>query len=268
MHYSRTILAVFAAAAHSATLPQAGFSKDEISAIERGHRVVRALHTDSPDQVAFAGGVRLPIGLSTYLQRLRAGTLYRTGENVLQIGRFSEAPSIADLRDFRIGGDERLGKEALVTAIRDFEQSGTTGIGPLVKQAAWLRDRMPAAYEYLLRYPKAPSRGVDDFYIWTELQFGLRPVTRVAQVSIWEGRGEAFVITRQIYANRYFEASFQIDHLCSDGDSVYLTTLNYGRSSILGSLAGKLIRPIVVSRTLALAEKTLDQAARDLRAGR
>ena len=55
----------------------------------------------------------------------------------------------------------------------------------------------------------------------------------------------------------------QIDHVIAEGDSVYLITLNYGRSSWLQGVSGKMIRPIVVSRTRAMAEKTLDQARQD-----
>jgi hypothetical protein len=266
----------------------AGFTEDQIASIVRGGRIVRSLPTSSPAQVAFAAGIRLPITLQTYLQRLRDGTLYRTGDNVLQIGRFGEHPGISDLNDFRVEGDEQRTKRSLLEAIARFEKNGTMGAGPLseqprtvdrklefepvVQQAAFLRERLPAAYEYLLRYPHARSLGSDDFYLWTELAFGLRPVTRVAQASIWEdkSRNEAIVLTRQIYANRYFEVSFQIDYLVADPahDAVYLMTLNYGRSQLLGSVAGRVVRPLVVSRTLAIAEKTLDQAVRDLRAMR
>jgi hypothetical protein len=230
------------------------------------------------------GVTRLPISITTYLSRLRAGTLYRPGENVLRIGRFSQTPKPDDIKDLHFephdlqgSASEQRNRRGILACIDAYQRSGVIATGPLgepprpvadpgeiVRQAGYLRERLPAAYEYLVGYPHVASRGPDDFFMWTQLTFGLRPLTRIAHLSIWQDRGEAIVLTRQIYANRYFEASFQVDHLVSDGTGVYLITLNYGRSSLLERLPGKLIRPVVVSRTLAIAEKTLDQAKRDL----
>jgi hypothetical protein len=234
----------------------AGFTDEQIAAVRRGQRVVRAIPTARQEEVAFAGATRLPISVAGYLARLRAGTLYRPGQNVIQIGRFSETPALADLKNF-----EYEHKKELISRIADYEQRGSRGVP---WEAAYLSDRMPAAYEYLLRYPHVRAKGLDDFFMWTQLTFGLRPLTRVAQVSIWQDKQEAIVVTKQIYADRYFDASFQIDHLVSDGTGLYLITLNYGRSELLDGISGKLIRPVVVSRTLTLAEETLDQAKKDL----
>ena len=278
----------------------AGFTDDQVAEVKRGNRVVRMLETGSQSEVAFVGVTRLPISLTEYLDRVRAGSLYRTGDIILQFGRFAERPSIADLKllhfesfDLRSGtsGDaasSQINKEWLMWTIREYEKDGAIGIGslgeqpkpidrakdfePMVKQATYLRERMPAAYEYLLQYPNARSRGPEDFFIWKQMTFGFRPLTRIAQVSIWQdvrfGRREAIVLMKQIYANRYFQASFQIDHLVSDDSdpnhpAVYLISLNRGRSEFLGGLSGKVIRPIVLSRTQTTTEKTLDQARRD-----
>ena len=278
----------------------AGFTDDQIAEVKRGNRVVRMLDTGSQSEVAFVGVTRLPISLTEYLERVRAGSLYRTGDIILQFGRFAESPSIADLKPLHFGSfDLRSGtsgdaassqsnKEWLMSSIREYEKDGALGIGPLgerpkpidrakdfepmVKQATYLRERMPAAYEYLLRYPNVRSRGPEDFFIWKQMTFGFRPLTRIAQVSIWQdvrfGRQEAIVLMKQIYANRYFQASFQIDHLVSDNSdpnhpAVYLISLNRGRSEFLGGLSGKVIRPVVLSRTQTTTEKTLDQARRD-----
>jgi hypothetical protein len=300
------------AVAPAATLPDdvasllkqhAGFSDDQIAAVRRGGRIVRMLETESQAEVAFVGVTRLPISLATYLERVRSGTLYRNGDVIVQLGRFAEIPSMADLKSLRfesfdlrplgtsaaaVEAAAQLNKQRLIASIREYEKNGTLGIGtlgeqprpvdlakqfePLVKQSGYLRERLPAAYEYLLRYPHVPSRGLDDFFVWKQITFGFRPLTRVAQVSVWEdmrhGRREAIVLMKQIYANRYFQVSFQIDHLVSDDSypmnpAVYLVSINQGRSEFLEGLHGKLIRPVVLSRTQTATEKTLDQARRD-----
>ena len=76
----------------------AGFTDDQIAEVKRGNRVVRMLDTGSQSEVAFVGVTRLPISLKEYLDRVRAGSLYRTGDIILQFGRFAESPSIADLK--------------------------------------------------------------------------------------------------------------------------------------------------------------------------
>jgi hypothetical protein len=292
------LIMTFAFAAAQAVPPEAaslltrhaGFTQEQIAAVRRGDRVVRALETACQEEVAFAGAIRLPIPISTYLERLRAGTLYRPGDNVIRIGRFSDVPAVADLEtlDFESSGPQpgfstaaaERNKRLLISWIQEYERTGAMGTGPLgerpapldraarfepmVRQSGYLREKMPAAYDHLLRYPNVPRRGRDDFFLWTQLSFGLRPLTRIAHLSIWERRNEAIVVTKQIYADRYFEASYQVDHLVSDGDGVYLITLNYGRSDLLSGIPGRLVRPVVVSRTVALAGKTLDRAKRDL----
>ena len=227
-------------------------TQQDIAAAANGTRVVKEIHTGRQDEVAFKAVVRLPIRLPEYLDRLRQGTLYRPNKNVLGIGRFGEVPSAED-------APAHLNAPALISAIAEFEKNGASAECP-----QFVRANLPAVCEYLSRH--SSTNGADDFYLWTELTFGFKPMTRVAQLSIWQlSPTEAVVVTRQIYANRYFDTSLQIDHLTADGDNVYLVTHNYGRSRWLSGITGKLIRPIVVSRTLALTDKTLEHAINDLK---
>ena len=227
-------------------------SPQDIAAAAKGQRIVRCIDTGRQDEVAFKAVVRLPISLTDYLDRLRKGTLYRANNAVRGIGRFSETPVASDV-------PTHLNPSALIAAIAEFEKQGRPSDCPDL-----IRQRLPAGCEYLASHTS--NKGADDFYLWTELDFGFKAMTRVAQLSIWHGKpNEAIVLTRQIYANRYFDSSLQIDQLIADGDGVYLITHNYGRSGWLSGITGKLIRPIVVSRTLALTDKTLETAINDLK---
>jgi hypothetical protein len=264
----------------------AGFTGEQLDTVRRGGRVVRMIDTGSQAEVAFAGVTRLRVALPEYLKRVRAGTLYKVRDPILQVGRFAETPSMKDLINLRFDGGDLPGpaeqnKRWLLATIRQYEATGAISFGALGEQpkpvesaslfarANYLRERFPDAWQHLLRYPNVPSRGTDDYYQWTQITFGFRPVTRIAQVSVWEsGPHEAVVVTKQIYANRYFEGSYQIDHLISDDSdpkhpAVYLITFNYGRSGFLDGIPGRLIRPVVMSRTRASAEKALDDAKED-----
>lgn len=241
-----------------------GFTDAQIAAVRRGDRVVRMLDTGDGAEVAFVAVSKLPVSHSTYMHRVRAGTLYKARDPILEVGRFGEVPSLADVKPLGpvVG-------ETLLASIAAYRKNGVITFGssaepiddfiPLAAKAAYLRERSPAAYDYLLRRTPHPA-----YFLWKRLTFGLRPVTRVAEVSVWEDRpGEAMVLMKQIYADRYFHSSFQIDHVIADGANVYLITLNYGRSSWLEGISGKMIRPIVVARTQAMAEKALAQAEHD-----
>jgi hypothetical protein len=284
----------------------AGFSEQDIAAARRGQRIVRMLETDSPTEVAFAGVIRLPISLDQYIQRVRDGNLYRKNETILQVGRFGESPSLLDVQNLHFErydlsspnnsrssreSAERINKETLLEVIKEYEKTGAIFAGalgarperidvnshfaPMVKAAGYLREHLPAAYEYLLSYPNARHLGRDDYFLWKQMTFGFRPLTRLAQVALWEqteqGVREATVLTKQIYANRYFRASFQIDHIIADNSdpahpAVYLITFNRGSSDFLEGRFGRAIRPIVLARTQSAAEKTLDQARAEMEA--
>ena len=285
----------------------AGFTAGDVAAARQGERIVRMLPSQSRAEVAFAGVIRLPIPFDEYVRRVRAGKLYKTNEILLQVGRFGETPSVEDLRslrferyDLNVKDDSpgsidlaaKTNKQFLTQTVAEYEQTGRIFTGPLgsepqpvnvgkyfdpmVTHVDHLRERYPAAFAYLLRYPNVPKRGPDDYYLWKQLTFGLRPLTRLAQVGIWEqqrdGIREAVVVTKQIYANRYFDASFQIDYVFADfseaggGPAVFVITFNRGASGFLEGQLGRVIRPIVVSRTKAAAEKTLDEARSDMEA--
>lgn len=267
----------------------AGFTEEQIAQGRQGATVVRTLDTGSRPEVAVVGISRLPVDISTYLQRLRAGTLYKIRDPLLQIGRFHPSPSIQDLNnlnfdqgDLETSADQN--KQQLMAAIQEYEKTGAVQFGPLggpseavdatalFSNARYLRAKLPTAWQHLMGDSNVPSQGANEFYMWSQLSFGFRPVTRIAQVSIWEDprpdRLEAVVVTKQIYANRYIQASVQIDHLISDNSdpanpAVYLITFNLGQSDFLSGFSGKLIRPIVLSRSRSTAEKTLDEARQD-----
>ena len=216
----RVSVAYLLAVSYSAGLPAdtalllkrtTGLTDNEIAAVRRGERIVRMLDTKSQAEVAFVAITRLPIAMETYLARVRAGSLYRIGDVILQFGRYAESPSMADMASFRFESFDlrgpradaaRANKQQLLATIREYEKTGAISFGslgeppkpvdrtalfnPLVNQANYLREQWPAAYEYLLNYPNVANRGPEDFFIWKQMTFGFRPLTRVAQVSIWE----------------------------------------------------------------------------------
>ena len=112
---------------------------------------------------------------------------------------------------------------------------------------------VPEFYEYLTSYPKAHASGVRDFLYWSTANFGFKPVTSVSHVTIFQQPGQGVIVSKQIYANHYFDASmgltFLVD-LSADGKpAMYLVYLNRSRIDLLsGWRAG--VRKFILRRRL------------------
>ena len=80
----------------------AGFTSDEVARITAGDAVARSLQADD-DEVAVAGAVRMCVPSSFYLARFRAIETFKQDQAVLQIRRFSQRPSAADMTSLQLG---------------------------------------------------------------------------------------------------------------------------------------------------------------------
>ncbi len=112
---------------------------------------------------------------------------------------------------------------------------------------------VPEFYEYLTNYPKARASGVRDFLYWSTANFGFKPVTSVSHVTIFQQPGQGVIVSKQIYANHYFDASlgltFLVDLPADGKPAMYLVYLNRSRIDLLsGWRAG--VRKFILRRRL------------------
>jgi hypothetical protein len=87
-------------------MQQLRFSAAELDDLQRGQVVKHGLPTRSPGEVAVVGGVRVQAAKAAFFARVRDIARFKSGPEVLQIGRFGNPPSPADLAALTIDKDD------------------------------------------------------------------------------------------------------------------------------------------------------------------
>lgn len=107
----------------------------------------------------------------------------------------------------------------------------------------------PEFLDYLRAFPRQPLPGVESFLYWSKEKFGFKPVVSVTHVAIYTGRpAVTLVVSKQIYASHYFDASFATTALIDASDGgFYLMYLNRTRAASLNKLGG-LAKPFAERR--------------------
>jgi hypothetical protein len=73
------------------------FSANDVAELERGKLVKRGLAAVVPGEIAVVGALRVNATKEKFLDRFRDIVQFKRGADVLQIGRFSDPPTIQDL---------------------------------------------------------------------------------------------------------------------------------------------------------------------------
>jgi hypothetical protein len=87
--------------AHELLRQVGGFSRADLSAVDRGQPVARILHTDRRE-IAVVGAVRIRAARERLLERYRTVNYMKPGDIVLAAGVFSEPPKASDLQPLSI----------------------------------------------------------------------------------------------------------------------------------------------------------------------
>jgi len=159
------------------------FSADELAALSRGAIVKHALPTPAPGEIAVVGAVLVKATKETLIDRVRDIAQFKRGADVLQIGRFSDPPTLDDLaaltirkddldvRSCRVGGcDVRLPADTIVRFEREIDWSAPDAqsrAAALFKQVLFdnVRAYLSGGPGRITEYNdgKRPIRPVDDF---------------------------------------------------------------------------------------------------------
>jgi hypothetical protein len=177
--------------------------------------------------------------------------------------------------------NERLQKMVLDLLTR-YKAKGNRGLGvyrdkdeafdveahhrSLISQAEALPIYLPRLSEYLIEYPEARLAGVDSFFFWEKVNFGLKPTLRLNHAILYRAQGPRargeIIIAKQLYASHYIQAALDITacvpRTSESGEAgFYLISLKGSTQHGLTGFFRKIIRAIVVSRTRSSQEKIL-----------
>jgi hypothetical protein len=149
------------------------------------------------------------------------------------------------IQEYRKNGDEALGvqrdKERPTFLQKEFKG--------LLENSPYLIEYIPEFHRYLDDYPNAELAGAEDFFYWSKVRFGLKPLVRLNHVVIYPfgQTGSVVVGSKMLYASHYFHTALELKVLAKDTahldrDGFYLISLNRSRSDGLTGLFGGIVR--------------------------
>ena len=202
----------------------------------RGSETRQMGNVGNPASATDVEGFILPEADVDALQRCTAGSckLKLPGDVIAGIRTvdWSEAAMIADTTRAQI---TRLMREWLVDYLTDYQRRGDSalviygdtpaplalheGFHRLLAESPYLYEYAPAFHHYLEEFPRRALPGAADRFYWSVDEFGLRPLTTLTHVSIYEpseGAGGPVIALKQLYASHYFHASLKLIMLAED----------------------------------------------------
>lgn len=165
--------------------------------------------------------------------------------------------------DHRLQANQ-LFRQMLLDYVRDYLQRGDSALieyrdqsrgvrldeeeRALLEDSIYINDFAPEFAEYLKGFPRAEQIFVENSINWTKIKFGLKPVIIVTHIATYTRRPggvrQTLVISKQLYANHYFDssmaltASINIPISGSTTESYLLYTNRSRADSLAGSFSG------------------------------
>jgi len=190
------------------------------------------------------------------LTRVRKEVDWRAPDAKAQVERLLRQIAVDSVNAYRAGGNSQL------AVYRD--SANPTFVA---KEFVDMIDHMPAltAYlpdmrQYLIEYPKPPSRPTTSFIYWQEAEFGLKPTVRLNHVAVQESADATIVASKQLYSSHYFWTALELRALvpqASRGDGFWFVNVNRSRSDGLSGFVGRMIRGKVRDRAREGLESAL-----------
>lgn len=205
---------------------------------------------------------------ATEMQRIRNRIDWSNGDQQVQVTAYARQRLVEYANDYRARGDA-----AMVVYDDRGNVRASDAFGDLLAQSPYVYKYAPSLARYLSEYPRAKLDGVSDALFWSETAAPRMrrtlTVTHVAVYSPPELPGTTLAAAKQIYANHYFEAAFElttiVDRPKADGSSgVYLMVLRRFRfdnlpsggllnirGKVVGSLREQMVADLAREKTAA-----------------
>jgi hypothetical protein len=277
-------------------------------ATDSGEPVVKLLPTQDKPEVAVCGLVYLQVSAQTFLQSFRESMVRKSDSAILEIGRFSSAPTIDDLQSLTlesrdiddlkrcVAGDCKvklsaemmqrfqneidwtapnyhsqvtlLFKNILLDYVREYLRRGDAALIEYNDKSNGisLADETRSLIDASTFGQSIPSNlspdskqltesglsVVENALVWSKIKFGLKPVIAINHIVIYKQEQptnpQVLVVSKQIYANHYFDASLAVTAFGNNpnkSNGSYLFYENRSRVDGLTGLFGKLKRGVI-----------------------
>jgi hypothetical protein len=169
----------------------------------------------------------------------------------VQTNTYARQRLLEYVTDYRSRGDE-----AMVVYDDRGNTRASEAFNGLLAQSPYIFQYVPTLQRYLASYPKEKLAGVTDVMFWSiDSMPSLRPILNVNHLSIYsppELEGTTLLASKQIFANHYFEALFDLTTVIDrpgTAPGIYLLVIrrfrfdrmpSIGMINLKGKVAGKL----------------------------
>ena len=208
--------------------------------------------------------VKLP---ATEMRRIREEVDWKAGDVQAQVDAYARRRLLEYVSDYRTRGD---------TAMVVYDDRGNVrashAFAALLGQSAYVYEYAPSFHKYLATYPHGKLDGLTEVLFWSDEALPrLKPILSITHLAVYappELPGATLVAAKQIYADHYFEAAFElltvIDRQRSAGEpGIYLVLLRRFRFDDLPSGGLINIRGKVIGKLRDQARADLERATRD-----
>ena len=202
--------------------------------------------------------VQLP---SDAIQTFQHSINWSAPDRTNQVNRLTQQMALQALQQYMEGGNATLGTyrdKSHPTAVAETFAS-------LLGQMKPVPVYLPELDDYLLGYPKAPSKGIESQFYWEKVNFGLKPTLRIVQAVVYKGtsadKPAYAVAVKQLYASHYFETALDLTVCVRNPDTTkngfYLITVKGSQQAGLTGFKGSMVRKVAVDKTRASLERAL-----------
>jgi hypothetical protein len=260
----------------------------DIEQFERGPGTPLIGRFSDPPQLDDLAALRLPVEDVAALENCRPGKCdVKLSAATMQ--RFQDGVDWS--RPDTIAQAEQVAREMILDLVRAYQLEGNAALGTyddgddpmsvagqvhdLLASLGTLPTPVPELIAYLDAYPDGRPVGVEDFFYWALVDFGLKRTVRVNHVTIYrlEPMGAsrvAYVIaTKQLYASHYFystlELRFLVDVDRSPGlPGTSLISITRSRNDGMTGFKGIFVRPIIRGRSSKAVRGYMDHVKRQV----
>lgn len=210
--------------------------------------------------------IKLP---ATEMQRIREGIDWKAGDVQARVDAYARRRLLEYITDYRARGD---------TAMVVYDDRGNVrssdAFAALLGQSPYVYEYAPSFHRYLATYPRGKLDGLTEVLFWADEALPrLKPILSITHLAVYdppEMPGATLVAAKQIYADHYFEAAFElltvIDRITTDGASgSYLLLLRRFRFDDMPSGGIINIRGKVVGKLRDQARADLEREGRTAR---
>jgi hypothetical protein len=150
--------------------------------------------------------IKLP---ATEMQRIREEVDWKAGDVQARVDAYARQRLQEYVTDYRARGNAAM----VVYDDRGNVRAGDAFAG-LLGQSPYVYEYAPSFHTYLVTYPRGEIPGLTEILYWSDETLPrLKPILSVTHVAVYsppELPGATLVASKQIYADHYFEAAFEL----------------------------------------------------------